>query len=122
VVPIGTTPDDIAKCAVAKDVLPSSCPGDMEHAVCICRNEGGCGDTPLGGPVGILDVNQDGAADDTRFVQGAVGLQCGTIAVPIDQNTSYWNPSGDQNRPAMGGFEALGPALVIRCRRTSAAS
>ena len=28
-----------------------------------------------------------------------------------DTTGSYWNPSGDQNRPAMGGFDALGPAL-----------
>jgi hypothetical protein len=33
--------------------------------------------------------------------------------VPIDLNQSYWNPSGDQNKPAMGGFDALGPAVVI---------
>jgi hypothetical protein len=113
-VPLGTTPDDIAKCAVAKDVLPRSCPGSLEHAVCICKIEGGCGDTPQGGPVGILDVNQDGAADDTRMINGAFGIQCGDINVPLDLNNSYWNPSGDQNVPAMGGFDALGPAVVLR--------
>lgn len=112
-VPLGTTPDDIARCAVAKDVLPSSCPGNDERSVCICKIDGGCGDVPLGGPVGVLDVNQDGAADDTRFIAGAVGLRCGTIDVPIDLNNSYWNPSGDQNKPAMGGFDALGPAIVL---------
>lgn len=112
-VPYGTTPDDIAKCAVARDVLPGSCPGTLEHAVCICKIEGGCGDTPMGGPVGVLDVNQDGAADDTRFIAGAVGILCGSIDVPIDVNNTYWNPSGDQNKPAMGGFDALGPALVV---------
>jgi hypothetical protein len=112
-VPIGTTPEDIARCSVGKDVLPSSCAGDSDHAVCICRNQGGCGDVPFGGPVGVLDVNQDGAADDTRMIRGAVGIRCGTIDVPIDLNQSYWNPSGDQNKPAMGGFDALGPAVVI---------
>jgi hypothetical protein len=116
-VPLGTTPDDIAKCAVAKDVLPGSCPGNLEHAVCICKIDGGCGDTPMGGPVGVLDVNQDGAADDTRMINGAFGIQCmgsgGAINVPIDLNNSYWNPSGDQNKPAMGGFDALGPAIVL---------
>jgi hypothetical protein len=109
----GTTPDDIARCAVAKDVLPASCPGDFAKAVCICKLDTGCGETPKGGPVGVLDVNQDGAADDTRFQRGAVGLKCGTVDVPIDINMSYWNPSGDQNVPAMGGFDALGPALVL---------
>jgi hypothetical protein len=112
-VPLGTTPDDVAKCAVAKDVLPGSCPGTFEHAVCLCKIEGGCGDTPMGQSVGVLDVNQDGAADDTRFIPGSVGIRCGTIDVGIDLNNSYWQPSGDQNKPAMGGFDALGPAIVI---------
>jgi len=112
-VPIGTTPDDIAKCAVQKDVLPTSCPGSFTHATCICKLDGGCGEVAKGDPVGVLDVNQDGASDDTRFIAGAVGIKCGAIDVPIDQNNSYWNPSGDQNRPAMGGFDALGPAIVL---------
>ena len=114
IVPLGATPDDIAKCAVAKDVLPSSCPGTGSHVVCICKLDGGCGDVAKGEPVGVLDVNQDGAADDTRFMPGAVGLSCGGITVPIDLNNSYWNPSGDQNVPAMGGFDALGPAIVLQ--------
>src|SRR5262249_33923486 len=33
--------------------------------------------------------------------------------VPIDLDMSYWNPSGNQQVPAMGGFEALGPAIVL---------
>jgi len=112
-VPLGATPEDIAKCAVAKDVLPASCPASFEKATCICHLDGGCGDVEQGKPVGVLDVNQDGAADDTRLIQGAVGIQCGNIDVPMDLNNSYWNPSGDQNRPAMGGFDALGPAIVM---------
>jgi hypothetical protein len=47
------------------------------------------------------------------MMPGAVGIKCGSIDVPIDLNNSYWNPSGDQNVPAMGGFDALGPALVL---------
>jgi hypothetical protein len=112
-VPLGSTPEDIAKCSVAKDVLPASCPGSLERAVCICKLDVGCGDVAKGDPVGVLDVNQDGAADDTRMIAGSVGIQCGSIDVPIDLNNSYWNPSGDQNRPAMGGFDALGPAIVL---------
>jgi hypothetical protein len=113
-VPLGTTPDDIAKCASAKDVLPAACPGTMTHAVCICQADAGCGpDIAKGQPVGVLDVNQDGAADDTRMIAGATGIKCGAIDVPMDLNASYWNPSGDQNKPAMGGFDALGPALVL---------
>jgi hypothetical protein len=109
----GTTPEDVARCSVAQDVLPSSCPGSDPRSICICKNDGGCGDVPKGGPVGVLDVNQDGAADDTRFIDGAAGIRCGTIDVPMDINQTYWNPSGDQNKPAMGGFEALGPAIVL---------
>jgi hypothetical protein len=112
-VPLGTTPDDIAKCSAAKDVIGTQCPGTMAHAVCICHDDAGCGGVPKGDPVGVLDVNQDGAADDTRMISGAVGVKCGTFDVPIDVNMSYWNPSGDQNKPAMGGFDALGPALVL---------
>jgi hypothetical protein len=114
-VPVGATPDDVAKCSAAQDVLPSTCRGD--YAVCTCELAGGCmvnaTAIAMGAPVGVLDINQDGAADDTRFIQGAVGLRCGNIDVPIDLDMSYWNPSGNQQVPAMGGFEALGPALVL---------
>lgn len=119
-VPVGATPDDIAACSVAKDVLPKSCPGSGPHSVCICQLDAGCGDVEKGQPVGVLDVNADGAADDTRLIAGAVGLRCGTVDVPIDVNNSYWNPSGDQNVPAMGGFDALGPALVLQAAPLSA--
>ncbi len=119
-VPLGATPDDIARCSQGDDVLPSSCTGPT--AVCICAIPGGCvsgsGTTIAeGAPVGVLDINQDGATDDSQFVPGAVGITCGSggneIAVPINNQNSYWQPSGDQNRPAMGGFEALGPAIVL---------
>jgi Bacterial Ig-like domain len=115
-VPLGATPDDIARCSVADDVLASSCGGST--AVCLCDNPTGClrGLTMVGQgePVGVLDANQDGATDDTQFIDGAVGLQCGTITVPIDLQGSYWNPSGTQNKPAQGGFDALGPAIVLQ--------
>ena len=114
-VPVGATPDDIALCTTAKDVLPQSCKG--EHAVCICQLDGGCivGSDPVakGQPVGVLDDNQDGAADLDRFIKGAVGLKCGSTDVAININASYWNPSGFQQVPAMGGFDALGPAIVL---------
>ena len=114
-VPVGATPDDIARCATAQDVLPSTCKG--KFAVCMCENDAGCAVGPTmiakGLPVGVDDKNQDGAADDTRLISGAVGVRCGTIDVPIDLNMSYWNPSGNQLPPAMGGFEALGPAIVL---------
>jgi hypothetical protein len=114
-VPLGATPDDIALCSVNSDALKQSCHGD--HAVCICQLDAGCisGTTmvPKGDPVGVLDNNNDGAADNTSFMAGAVGIRCGTIDVPIDLDQSYWNPSGDQQVPAMGGYDALGPAIVL---------
>jgi len=125
-VPLGATPDDIARCAVAQDVLPARCPGSNPHSVCICANDGGCSGmdsddrpftTPKGESVGVLDADQDGAADDTRFVQGAVGIRCDTSGMPtnvsIDLDNSYWTPSGNQQKPAQGGFDALGPAVVL---------
>lgn len=112
-VPLGATPDDIAHCAAAKDVLATQCPGTMTHAVCICRDDS-CNGVKKGDPVGVQDVNQDGAADDTHFIEGAVGIKCGTFDVPINVDTSYWNPSGNQNKPAMGGLDALGPAIVLK--------
>jgi len=114
-VPLGATPDDIARCSVPQDVLPRTCTGPT--AVCVCDNDAGCtvdGETiAKGSPVGVQDLNHDGSADDTRFIAGAVALQCGTINVPLDLDKSYWNPSGTQQVPATGGFDALGPAIVL---------
>ena len=123
-VPVGATPDDIAKCCEADDLLPTTCTGP--NAVCICHNAAGCTDASgeavaMGQPVGVLDVNQDGAADTQRFTPGAVGITCtgagGEVVVPIDDDMSYWNPSGDQQVPAVtGGVE---PASKNSARRSS---
>lgn len=110
-VPLGATPDDIAACAVPGDSLAASCGGPK--AVCLCHRDDGCGGIANGQPVGVLDVNQDGAADNTGFRRGAVGIRCGSIDVPIDLDKSYWTPSGNQQVPAQGGFDALGPAIVL---------
>ena len=114
-VPDGATPDDIAKCAVQQDVLKASCNG--VHAVCLCELDTGCtvGATMVnkGDPVGVLDVNQDGAADQHRFIPDSIALQCGSTKVLADPAKSYWYPSGDQQIPAVGGIEAIGPAIVF---------
>ncbi|HMG52322.1 MAG TPA: Ig-like domain-containing protein [Kofleriaceae bacterium] len=122
-VPLGATPDDVARCSVAQDVLTSRCPGRNPLSLCICAIDNGCPSgnkidgtpnvTPRGESVGVLDANFDGAADVFRFIPGAVGIRCGTNDVSIDLAASYWTPSGDQQRPAQGGFDALGPAIVL---------
>src|SRR5690606_14019705 len=89
------------------------------RSVCICRRAGGCvredsgAMVAEGSPLGVRDRNQDGAADELGFIAGAVGIQCGSISVPISTSASYWNPSATPNRPAMGGFDVLGPAIVL---------
>lgn len=118
-VPLGATPDDIARCAVPDDVLPVRCPGSDPLSLCICARDGGClsedgtSTIPKGNSVGVLDRDMDGAADATQFIAGAVGIRCGAIDVPIDLIQSYWTPSGNQQAPAQGGFDALGPAIVL---------
>ena len=116
-VPLGATPDDIARCATATDVLPKTCPGSNPLSVCICKNDGGClhdgKQVAKGDPVGVKDSDKDGAADDSHFIVGAVHVKCGNIDVPTDADQSYWYPSGNQEVPATGGFDALGPAIVL---------
>jgi hypothetical protein len=118
-VPLGATPDDIARCAVAQSALAAHCPASNPRSVCICARDGGCPSvdgtftTPRGQPVGVSDTNMDGAADRTRFIAGAVGIRCGAIDVPIDLDMSFWTPSGNQQVPALDGFDALGPAIVL---------
>lgn len=107
-VPLGATPDNIADCAVPDDELPFTCTG--EFAVCV-------GPDPAN-PVGVFDILNgqippDGAPDDLRMIAGAVKIICDDIDVPIDQQNSYWQPSGTQLVPAEGGLNALGPAVVI---------
>ncbi len=126
-VPVGATPDDIAKCCVTSDVLAQTCGGPL--ATCICQLPGGCmanGTTfNQGAPVGILDENNDGAADFHRFIPDAVSLKCtapgNTVVVPPDVQASYYWPSGDQQAdyectlsPGMTPpcYDDIGPAII----------
>lgn len=117
-VPEGTTPDDIALCTTPRDpnlpgneddlvLLRETCKG--EHAVCVRED---------GTPVGVIDITPmpdgDGAADDLRFIDGAVGIRCGDIDVPMDLNNSFWQPSGNQFVPTSGGTKAIGPAVFLK--------
>jgi Bacterial Ig-like domain len=124
-VPLGTTPDDIAKCSGPLDVIRQTCPGP--HAVCINNTAGpvnipGVGTAEVGDPVGILDSDPapdgDGVPDTDQFIGSAVQIVCqgvsGAIDVPLDLNNTYWQPSGNQQVPAHGGVGALGPAVVMQ--------
>ena len=132
-VPVAATPDDVAKCSTSQDVLPLLCTG--ANRVCVCQNPQGCLAQQLtgsaiavqeGDPVGVLDTNEDGAADKQQFHEGSVAIICtgasGTVRnVPLDlggndNHGSYWSPSGDQQEPAEGipsPFDLLGPAIVL---------
>lgn len=119
-VPDNATPDDIARCSVQKDVLPTSCPASNPNSVCICSRPMGCivgtDNIPMDMPVGVLDDNQDGSADKNQFIAGSVAIKCGALNVPInlaEPTGSFWEPSGDQQVPARGGFDVLGPAVVL---------
>jgi len=118
-VPAGATPDDLARCAVPQAELASRCPGANPMSVCVCKNDGGCpsgdGVTPRGQSVGVLDQDQDGAPDRLRFIAGAVTITCGGIEVATDPDRSFWTPAGNQQQAA-GGFDALGPAVVVSPR------
>jgi hypothetical protein len=108
-VPIGATPDDIADCAVADDLLDESCAGPMAT----CLNEDGI-------PCGVFDENQagqldDGSADEARLIAGQVRIMCGSVDVPLGVVESYWQPAGNQLVPARQVPEgSLGPALILR--------
>ncbi len=106
-VPEGANPDDIARCSVAQDILQASCLG-TDYPVCLA---------PDGVAIGVLDEDEDGTSDDSLFIDSAVHLICaneGTDRV-VEKNLglSYWQPSGNQQVPATGGFGAVGPAVVI---------
>jgi hypothetical protein len=106
-VPLGATPDDVAACSGSPDSIPN-CKG-----ICIGPS----------GPIGILDVNFDGAADDLRMInygsdpanpELAVDVVCNGERMPLDQVKSFYNPSGNQLVPAGPiGYEGLGPAIIL---------
>jgi hypothetical protein len=127
-VPIGTTPDDIANCSGPQDLVFARCVGD--HAVCI-NNTGKVqitnadqGGNPVmpGQPAGIEDFipgpDGDGVPDTDLFINGSVRVKCKgvggkTFEAPLALDTSYWQPSGNQQVPAHGGVGLLGPAIVL---------
>ena len=102
-VPIGADPDDIKDCSGP----------DLSRCVAVCIGDGG--------PVGILDENEDGASDETRmrdYGGGELGVSvvCGDQMMPLDPEASFYNPSGNQLLPAVDfpqNINGLGPALVL---------
>lgn len=107
-VPVGTDPDDIAKCS----------PPDLSECEAVCIGESG--------PVGIKDRNGDGAVDDfmgygVRMIdygggELAASVVCDGQLIPLISSgpgRSFFNPSGNQFIPAGAGVNGLGPALVL---------
>lgn len=114
-VPYGATPDDIKRCSGPNLA-------DCE-AVCIGP----------GGPIGILDLNGDGAVDDAggtgyrmiNYGDGeiAASVVCDGEPVPLVRqgaNRSFYNPSGNQLIPAPDNpnddflkLDGLGPAMML---------
>jgi len=148
-IPEGTTPDDVARCSVAQDILPATCVGefdfcmegacDRDDADPICQvpctddaqcvhasREARCADNGFCtlDDLGIMDnyLDPDGAADDTRLIDGVVAIECDSndaaldihANVPISQTLSFWQPAGNQQVPAAGGFDAVGPAVIVQ--------
>jgi len=120
-VPVGTTPDDIAKCSGA----------DLSRCDAVCIGPSG--------PIGIRDKNGDGAVDarsqsivDSRVTlpglrmidygdgELAVSIICDGMRMPLARDEvlgvgrSFYDPSGNQLIPYGTGVDGLGPALVLR--------
>jgi len=113
-VPIGTTPDDIEACAGPPDAIAQTCCTDKSNPNLNCRaNHVVCVD-PTNGIVGVLDVDEDGAADDFQMIDGAVTLTCDGMPMALNLTESFYQPSGNQQITAGPlGINSLGPALVI---------
>ncbi|HTE54365.1 MAG TPA: Ig-like domain-containing protein [Kofleriaceae bacterium] len=107
-VPVGTTPDDIEDCSGV----------DLSKCTAVCIGEDG--------PVGIKDMNGDGAVDDNLgygirmidYGDGELGISvtCDDVAIPLlgaGPARTFYNPSGNQLIPAGAGIDGLGPALVV---------
>jgi len=110
-IPYGTTPDDFDRCSGPPDSL-TKC-----DSLCLNPSDGT--------PIGILDEDEDGAPDKLRMidynddpdvVELAVKVTCDGVDIPLDQNFSFWSPSGNQTFPSNDvlGFRGLGPALVLK--------
>lgn len=105
-VPDGATPDDIADCAAANDLLDDNCGGPL--AVCL---------DGAGVPCGVFDEDENGSADNTRMIEGQVRIVCDGADVPLDLEQSYWQPAGNQLVPAgLTPEGSLGPAVILAPR------
>lgn len=104
-------------------------PDDMERCSGEPAELGGCEGICIGadGPIGILDVDLDGAPDDTRMIdfgrspdvpcgtgELAVNVECDGQNMPLDPDASFFNPSGNQQLPVGPlGLNGLGPSIVL---------
>jgi hypothetical protein len=85
-------------------VDPSRCTTCMDDPVTDTVNETGL----------CADINFDGIPDDAYLIDSVIQLDCGNgITVTNGPDEGWWNPSGNQLIPVLGGTSALGPAVVF---------
>lgn len=104
----------------------------VEHFSCACS--AGTGTDPCG-PGGVtaaanpedcpggsvpdaagkwLDVEANGVPDNALLLPDVVTLSCGGMDIVINDDNSFYNPSGNQLVPVAAGLaEGLGPSLVL---------
>ena len=124
-----------------KDVLPSTCtaPPATRSASARTRTAASGRSNPTVRPTrsprpcrwaprSACSTQPGRPTDDTRFISGAVGHQVRLASTcRSDLDNSYWNPSGDQNKPGDGRLRRARPGdrrshRRGRCRRTSTAT
>jgi hypothetical protein len=59
------------------------------------------------------DINFDGVPDDAYLQPDIISIDCGVATVTNTPDEGWWNPSGNQLIPVLGGTNALGPAVVF---------
>lgn len=118
-IPNGTTPDDIAKCAGPVDAIA--------NCTKVCLDADSENEIPDGTPLGVLDADDDSAADTFRMIDYSnnpdpmvnelgVSIDCDGTLIPLDPVASFWSPSGNQTFPSNAtlGFRGIGPAIVLK--------
>ncbi len=84
-------------------VDPTRCTDCLDDPVSTDINETGL----------CADINFDGVPDNAYMIPDVVNLNCGVALVGNTEDGGWYNPSGNQLIPILGGTNALGPAVVL---------